>query len=74
MPYINVKLVENVFDEKQKTELIEKITDAIDSVYPGLRDLTFVVIDETKEGNWGIGGKSINCPMVQEHAKKNLGK
>jgi len=72
MPLINVKLIENVFTTEQKIELIEKLTDAIESVSPGHRDLTFVVIDETKEGDWGIGGKSINAAMVHEHAKKAL--
>jgi 4-oxalocrotonate tautomerase len=73
MPLINVKLVENVYSVEQKTELIEKLTDAIDSVIPGLKDLTFVIIDETKEGDWGIGGKAVNADMVAEHAKKALG-
>ena len=73
MPIINVKIIENVFSTEQKTELIAKITDTVESVCPGLRDVTFITIDETKEGDWGIGGKSITAPMVQEHAKKALG-
>ncbi len=73
MPYINVKLVENVFSTKQKAEIIEKLSDAMESIIPGHRDLTFVVIDETKEGDWGIGGKAITAAMVDEHAKKALG-
>jgi 4-oxalocrotonate tautomerase len=72
MPLINVKLIENVFSTEQKVELIEKLTDTIESVSPGHRDLTFVVIDETKEGDWGIGGKAITAAMVEEHAKKAL--
>ena len=74
MPLINVKLVENVYSSKQKVELIEKLTDAMDTVIPGLKDLTFVIIDEIKEGDWGIGGKAINADIVAEHAKKNLEK
>jgi len=73
MPLINVKLIENVFSAEQKVEIIEKLTDAMESISPGHRDLTFVVIDETKEGDWGIGGKSITAAMVEEHAKKALG-
>ena len=73
MPLINVKLIENVFSPEQKVELIEKLTDTIESVSPGHRDLTFVVIDETKESDWGIGGKPITAVMVAEHAKKGLG-
>jgi len=73
MPLINVKLIENVFSSDQKAELIEKLTDSIESVSPGHRELTFVVIDETKESDWGIGGKPITAAMVAEHAKKELG-
>ena len=72
MPIINVKIIENVFDSAQKTELISKLTDTVESIYPGLRDVTFVTIEEVKEGDWGIGGKSINAMMVEDHAKKNL--
>ena len=72
MPLINVRLIENVFSPKQKVEIIEKLTDAMDSISPGHKDLTFVLIDEIKEGDWGIGGKSVNAAMVEEHAKKAL--
>ena len=52
--------------------MIAKLTDTVESVYPGLRDVTFITIEEMNEGDWGIGGKSINAAMVQEHAKKAL--
>lgn len=72
MPIINVKLIENVFNSEQKVELIAKITDTVESIYPGLRDVTFVTIDDIHEGDWGIGGKSITASIVEDHAKKNL--
>jgi 4-oxalocrotonate tautomerase len=72
MPIINVKLVENVFDSNQKQALISKFTDAVESIYPGLRDLTSVTIEEIKEGDWGIGGKPITTKEVAAHAKKTL--
>jgi 4-oxalocrotonate tautomerase len=72
MPIINVKLVENTFSVDQKQELLSKTTDAVESVYPGLRDVTFVTINDVKEGEWGIGGWSITAQKVAEHAKKNL--
>jgi 4-oxalocrotonate tautomerase len=72
MPIINVKLVENAFDSNQKRELVSKITDSVESIYPGLRDVTFVTIDDIKEGEWGIGGQAITSEKVAAHAKKNL--
>jgi 4-oxalocrotonate tautomerase len=70
MPIINVKLVEGVFRTDQKHELLSKLTDAVESVYPGLRDVTFVTIEEVKD--WGIGGQSITAQKVGAHAEKNL--
>jgi 4-oxalocrotonate tautomerase len=71
MPIINVKLVENAFNTEQKNELIKKITDSVEEIYSGLRDVTFVTIEELKEGDWGIGGQAITAQMVAGHAEKN---
>jgi len=72
MPIINVKLVEGVFRTDQKHELLSKLTDAVEVVYPGLRDVTFVTIEEVDD--WGIGGQSITAEKVAAHAQKNLKK
>jgi 4-oxalocrotonate tautomerase len=74
MPIINVKLVEGVLQTDQKRQLLSRLTDAVESVYPGLRDVTFVTIEEVKDGDWGIGGQSINARKVAAHAEKNLTK
>ncbi len=74
MPIINVKLVEGAFRTDQKHELLSKLTDAVESVYPGLRDVTFVTIEEVKDGGWGIGGQTITAQKVPAHAEKNLKK
>jgi 4-oxalocrotonate tautomerase len=72
MPIINVKLVENVFTAEMKGELLAKLTDAVEAVYPGLRDVTFVTIEDVKDGAWGIGGQAITAQKVAAHAEKNL--
>jgi len=74
MPIINVKLVEGAFQTDQKRQLLTKLTDAVEGVYPGLRDVTFVTIEEVKDGDWGIGGQSITAKKVATHAAKNLNK
>ncbi len=71
MPIIHVKLVEGVFHAEQKRKLIAKLTDAMEEVYPGLRDVTFITVEEVKDGDWGIGGESITVAKVEGHAKKN---
>jgi 4-oxalocrotonate tautomerase len=57
MPLITVKLIEDVFTPKQKVEIIEKLTDAMVGIEgENLRELTFVLIEEIKQGDWGVGG------------------
>jgi 4-oxalocrotonate tautomerase len=51
---------EGVFSKEQKAEMIEKVTKAMIEVEgEGMRDLTRVVIEEVKAGDWAIGGKAI---------------
>jgi 4-oxalocrotonate tautomerase len=61
MPFTTVKVIEGVFSKEQKAQLIEKITEAMIEVEgEGMRDLTWVVIEEVKAGDWGIGGKLVS--------------
>jgi 4-oxalocrotonate tautomerase len=73
MPFVQVKLIENVFTPEQKQQLITKITDAFIEV-EGERPVTFVVIDETRSGDWGIGGKAMTTQAVRAlaPAKKSV--
>ena len=58
MPLVNVKLIEGVFDDDQKREMIEKLTDTMVEIEgENMRGVTWVVIDEVKSGDWGIGGQ-----------------
>ena len=60
MPFTTVRLIEGVFSKEQKEQLIEKITDAIVDVEgESMRPMTWVTIEEIKQGDWAIGGKPI---------------
>ncbi len=62
MPLIEVKLIEGVFSQKQKQEMITKLTDAMVSVEgENMRGVTFVLVEEVKSGDWGIGGKPMSA-------------
>ncbi|MFH1699787.1 MAG: 4-oxalocrotonate tautomerase family protein [Candidatus Zixiibacteriota bacterium] len=62
MPFIEVKLIEGVFSDTQKREIIEKLTDAMVSIEgENMREVTTVVIEEMKSGSWGIGGKALTA-------------
>jgi 4-oxalocrotonate tautomerase len=70
VPLIRVTLIENVFSQAQKKEVIQKLTDAMVSIEgEKLRSLTWVVIEEVKDGNLGIGGK----PLPSEDARELSG-
>ncbi|HDG1683573.1 TPA: 4-oxalocrotonate tautomerase family protein [Kluyvera ascorbata] len=62
MPYINVKIAKvegsNGLSADGKSDLIEKITAAVESVTGRPRNLTMVLIEEVEAENWGIGGVS----------------
>jgi len=57
MPLVNVRLIEGVFNDDEKREMIEKITEAMVEVEgESMRAVTWVIVDEVKSGDWGIGG------------------
>jgi 4-oxalocrotonate tautomerase len=66
MPFINVKVVEGVFDASQKREIVEKLTDAMVSIEgEGMRPVTWCVIEEVRSGDWGIGGNTLTTADVK---------
>ena len=57
MPLIQVRLLEKVLTSSQKKQIITKLTDAMVSIEgENARPVTWVVIDEVRSGEWGIGG------------------
>ena len=68
MPLINVKLVEGVFTDDQKGEIVEKLTDAMVEIEgENMRQVTWVV-EEVKSGDWGIGGQRLSTGAVKSLA------
>ena len=69
MPMLNVKLIEGVFTPTQKREMIRKLTDAMVSIEgEAMRPVTWVVIEEVKSGDWGMGGNPIITTDVKARA------
>ncbi len=72
MPMVQIKVIEGVFNDGQKTDMIKKVTDAMVAVEgENMRGVTWVIIDEVKSGDWGIGGKSITVEDVMAIASGN---
>jgi 4-oxalocrotonate tautomerase len=66
MPLVQVKVIEGVFTEAQKEEMIRKLTDAMVSVEgETMRAVTTVIVEEVKSGSWGIGGKAFTTADVK---------
>jgi 4-oxalocrotonate tautomerase len=68
MPLVNVRLIEGVFTPEQKSEMIRQLTETMVKIEgENLRPVTWVVVEEVKSGDWGIGGKGLTAADV--HAR-----
>jgi 4-oxalocrotonate tautomerase len=66
MPFVQVKVIEGVFSDAEKQEMIRKVTDAMLSIEgESMREVTMVVVEEVKSGSWGIGGKPLTAGDVK---------
>lgn len=55
MPYINIRVTDEKVTKEQKKQLIEGATQLMVDVLGKNPNTTFVIIDEVKTDNWGIG-------------------
>jgi 4-oxalocrotonate tautomerase len=66
MPFINVKLIEDVFTPEQKRRIVEELTDAMVAIEgEAMRPVTWVVVEEVRSGDWGIAGKALTTQDVR---------
>jgi 4-oxalocrotonate tautomerase len=65
MPIVNVKVIEDVFTTEQKTQMIKKLTDAMVEIEgENMRSVTWVYIEDVKQGEFGIGGNPLMAADV----------
>jgi 4-oxalocrotonate tautomerase len=70
MPLINVKVIEGVFSDSQKQEIVRSLTEAMVAIEgENMRPVTWVVVEEVKSGDWGIGGQPLTTADVQALAR-----
>jgi 4-oxalocrotonate tautomerase len=66
MPLIQVSLIEEVFTPTQKKQMVQKLTDAMVEIEgEAMRGVTWVVIQEVRSGEWGIGGRPLSTADVK---------
>jgi len=71
MPFINVKVIEGVFDADQKRQIVERLTDTMVGIEgENMRGVTWVVLEEVKSGDWAIGGKALSTDDVKALAAR----
>jgi len=71
MPLIQVKLIDEVFTAAQKKEMITRLTDSMVAIEgESMRPVTWVVIEEVRSGEWGIGGQPMTTHAVRELARR----
>ena len=69
MPFVNVKLIEGVFSAGQKQEIVKRLTDTMVSIEgENMRQVTWVVVEEVKSGDWGIAGQPLTTTDVKKMA------
>ena len=74
MPLAQLKGISGYLSAEQKKELIEKVTDAILSVEgEGLRPVTWVIIEDVPEGQWGVGGSLPTAKKLRKMSQVNKG-
>ena len=60
-----MKLIDEVFTSTQKKEIITRLTDAMVAIEgENMRGVTWVLIEEVRSGEWGIGGNALTTADV----------
>lgn len=66
MPLVEVKVFEDELTPDQTKELVQRITDAVTTVpSEKLCDVTWVIVNEVKSGNWGVGDQALGLEDVR---------
>lgn len=67
MPLANIKVINGVFSDAEKQQMIQNVTEALIEVEgEGLREQTVVIVEETKSGDWGVGGRALSTDIVKK--------
>lgn len=70
MPFVDIRVIENVFSHEEKREAVERISQTLLDVWgEGLRKATHVVITETPEGEWAVGGRALTADDVRQQMR-----
>ncbi len=67
MPLIQIKGIGGYLTLEEKQTMISRVTDAVLSIEgEGLRNVTWVTIEDVEPGAWGVGGNPVTADMLRE--------
>lgn len=70
MPLVQIKGVGGYLSTAQKAEMIRKVTEAVLSIEgEGLREVTWVTIEDVESGAWGVGGDIVTADDLRALAR-----
>jgi len=66
MPLIDIHVIEGVFNETEKQNMISNVTDTMVAIEgEAMRGVTWVRIIDVPSGQWGIGGKALTTEDIK---------
>ena len=72
MPLVNIRVPEGSLSQEKKERMIELVTDAVieaEGYGDAVRPITWVIIDEVKEGSWGAAGQAVRLEDLAKLVK-----
>jgi 4-oxalocrotonate tautomerase len=72
MPLVNIRVPEGSLSQEKKERMIELVTDAVveaEGYGDAVRPITWVIIDEVKEGSWGAAGNAVRLEDLAKLVK-----
>lgn len=69
MPLVQIKGVGGYLSLAQKQDMIHRVTEAVLAVEgEGLRQVTWVTVEDVPEGAWGVGGQAVTADTLRQLA------
>jgi 4-oxalocrotonate tautomerase len=66
MPVVDIKVIEDVFTDEEKREMVERVTEALIEIGgEPLRSATHTLVTETPSRGWAIGGPALTAEDVK---------
>ncbi|MEM6387905.1 MAG: tautomerase family protein [Pseudomonadota bacterium] len=66
MPLVDIQVIEGVFTDEEKAEMIEKVTNTMVEIEgEAMRGVTWVRVQDVPSGQWGIGGQALTSKDVK---------